>query len=284
MAKKWVPRRAFKKAKKAIAKRKVRMAKKNMDTFFLRTRVTGAILPTQGVTVANYISSFWKLLDPTSFVGVVNSAEFQLYSKIYDRVRVNRMTVRLVPKANTLDMGQAQNDTQYNCTGDGRIHTAIFREPDGFSTTVSRFARQPSYKPYSVLKRVTRSYSIKYPTGVWLDCQNMFSDTTLLQRLGANGGIGIYAENVLEDNAELYNEPWASLELSYDCVFQGKIVSGLSQDVSGNIVIAKQSNITVAPPSKIVNISGTFNDTRAVGYDPVTTELLEAPVTDFDAP
>lgn len=279
-----VARRAIRKAKKQLANRKKRMAKKNMDTFFLRARITASILPSQGVTVANYVSSFWKLLDPTSSVGVTQNSEFGMYSKIYDRVRVNRMRIRIIPKANVLDMGGAQNDTQYNLTGDGRVHTAIFREPDGFNTTVSRFQRQPSYKGYSVLKRFTRSYGIKYPTGVWLDAQNVYNDTTLLQRLGAFGGIGIYAENLLEDNLEIYNEPWAAVEISYDCVFQGKTVTALSMDASGNITLANPLNLTPAAPSKLVAISGTFADTRAVGYDPSTGELLEVSKDDTSAP
>lgn len=279
-----VPRRALRKAKKVLANRKVKMAKKNMDTFFLRAKVTGNILPSQGVTVSNYISSYWKLLDPTSAVGVTNNSEFGMYCSIYDRVRVNSLRVRIVPKANMLDMGQAQNDTTYNVTGDGKVHTAIFREGDGFSGNVARFSRQPSYKAYSVLKPIVRSYKITYPKGVWLDAQNIFNDTTLLQRLGALGGIGIYAENLLEDNSEIFNEPWASVEFSYDCVFQGKSVIALIKDASGNIVLTNPTTVTPPTPSKIVNIGGTFNDTRAVGYDPVTTELLETSVTDLDNP
>lgn len=284
MAKRSVPKRAMKKAKRALANRKKRMAKKNMDTFFLRTKVTAAIVPSQGVTVANYISSFWKLLDATSAVGVTQSSEFGMYCKIYDRVRVNRLRVRVVPKANVLDMSAAQNDAALNLIGDGKVHTAIYREADGFNTTVTRFQRQPSYKAYSLLKPFTRSYGIKYPTGVWLDAQNIYNDTTLLQRLGALGGIGIYAENILEDNLEVFNEPWAAIELSYDCVFQGKTVTALSQDASGNILLSNPVNLVVAAPSKLINIAGTFGDTRATGYDPTTGEIVEVSRTDTDAP
>lgn len=279
-----VSKRAMRRAKRAVANRKKRMAKKNMDTFFLKARITASILPSQGVVVANYVSSFWKLLDATSTVGVTRNSEFGMYSKIYDRVRINRLRVRVVPKANVLDMGGAQNDTQYNLTGDGRMHTAIFREPDGFSTTVSRFQRQPSYKGYSVLKPFTRTYGIKYPTGVWLDAQDIYSDTTLLQRLGAFGGVGIYGENLLEDNLEIYNEPWAAVELTYDCVFQGKTVTALAMDASGNITLSNPVHLAPAAPSKLVAISGTFADTRATGYDPITGELVEVSKDDTSAP
>lgn len=282
MPKTFKPKRpTMKRAKKMLARRKKSMAKKNMDTYFLRTRITASILPSQGITVSNYISSFWKLLDQTSAVGVTQSSEFTLFSNIYDRVRVNRMRIRVVPKANVLDQATAQNDANLTVSGDGRVHTAIYRDPDGFSTSVSRFQRQPSYRAYSVLKPFTRSYQIKYPTGVWLNCQDIYSDETLLQRLGAYGGVGLYAENVLEDAGEIFNEPWASLEISYDCVFQGKVSAVLTQDESGNVCIAPPTATTVAP-SRIVGISGTFNDTHVTGI--VDGEVQEAPKNDASDP
>lgn len=269
------------KAKRAIAQKKKQRAKKNMDTYFLRTRVLSTILPSQGVTVSNYISLFWKLLDPTSAVGVTQSSEFGLFKNIYDRVRVNRMTIKITPKANVLDQVQAQDEDALNVSGDGKVHTAIFREPDGYSASITRMQRQPSYRGYSVLKPITRSYQITYPTGVWLDAQNIYSDETLLKRLGAYGGVGLYAENVLEESGELFNEPYASVEITYDCVFQGKIIGGLSLDESGNVVVS-QPTVTTVPQSRIVAVSGTFNDKRAVGF--TDGELQEVTRTDTSEP
>lgn len=283
MAKKLkMSKRVVRRVKKSMAKKTKRKAAKNMDTFFLRTKVLGNILPSQGVTVANYVSSFWKLLDPTSAVGITQNSEFGLYSRIYDRVRINRMRIKITPKANTFDASQAQNDGQLTLTGDGKVHTCVVREPDGFSGSIPRLQRQPSYKGYSLLKTFARKYAIKYPTGVWLDCQNIYSDLTLLQRLGAFGGVGIYAENLPEDFGEIFNEPWAALEITYDCVFQGKISSNLSL-ADGKVTVSVPTPVTLTP-SRIVGITGTFADTVVTGTDPVTGEYQEAPRMDDSAP
>lgn len=274
--------KAMKAAKKGLAKQKKAKAAKNMDTYFLRTRVLASIVPTQGVTVANYISSFWKLLDPTSVVGITQSSEFGLFKSIYDRVRVNRMRIKITPKANVLDQVQAQDEDNLNVSGDGKVHTAVFREPDGFSASVPRMQRQPSYRGYSVLKPFTRDYQITYPKGVWLDCQNIYNDETLLRRLGAYGGVGIYAENLLEENLELFNEPWAQVEISYDCVFQGKIVGSLSLLDDGSVCV-KPPTITTVTPSRLVAISGTFNDTRVTGFN-LSGEIVEVSRTDESDP
>lgn len=283
MTKKSVPKKAYRKAKRQMANRKKRAAKKNMDTFFLRTKVMGTIIPSQGATVANYIASFWKLLDPTSTVGVTQSSEFGLFKNIYDRVRVNRMTIKITPKANVLDQVNAQNEDVVNVSGDGKMHTVILREDDGYARSVPRLQRQPSYRGYSILKGFTRKYQISYPTGVWLDCQNIYSDETLLRRLGAYGGVGIYAENILEENYELFNEPWAQVEITYDCVFQGKVVSSLTLDQDTGAVTVAKPTFDTGGFSQIVAISGTFNDTRVTGFD-ASGGIVEVARTDSSAP
>lgn len=277
-----VSKKALSKAKRQLANKKKRNAKKNADTFFLRTRVLGSVIPTQGVTVANYISCFWKLLDSSSVVGVTQSSEFGLFKNIYDRVRINRIKVKITPKANVLDQRNAQDEGALNVSGDGKVHTVVLRDDDGYSASVTRLMRQPSYRGYSVLKGFTRSYSIKYPTGVWLDCQNIYSDDTLLQRMGAYGGIALYAENILEENLEIFNEPWAQVELTYDCVFQGKVVGALSLDDSGRVVVAPPAPNAV-DPSPIVAISGTFNDTRVTGFD-ASGNIIEVSKNDESTP
>lgn len=278
-----MPKKTYRKAKRRMAYRKKRAAKKNMDTFFLRTKVLGTIIPSQGVTVANYVASFWKLLDPTSSVGVTQSSEFGLFKNIYDRVRVNRMTVKITPKANVLDQVQAQDEDNLNVSGDGKIHTVILREDDGYARSVPRLQRQPSYRGYSALKGFSRKYQITYPTGVWLDCQNIYSDETLLRRLGAYGGVGIYAENMLEENLEIFNEPWAQLEITYDCVFQGKVVSALSLDQDTGAVTVAKPTFDTGGFSQVVAISGTFNDTRVTGFD-ASGGIVEVARTDSSAP
>lgn len=272
-----------KKAVRRVAQRKKRMAKKNMDTFFLRTKTMATIVPTQGATVANYIAAFWQLLDPQSVVGITQSSEFGLFKNIYDRVRVNRMRIKVTPKANVLDQVNAQNEDVVNVSGDGKVHTAVLREPDGYVRSVPRITRQPSYRGYSILKPFTRSYGITYPKGVWLDCQNIYNDETLLRRLGAYGGVGIYAENVLEENLELFNEPWAAVEITYDCVFQSKVVSAITYDEDTGAVTIAKPTFDSGGFSQLVAISGTFHDTRVTGFD-ASGAIVEVPRTDSDAP
>lgn len=250
-------RPTVRKAKQIVTKIRKAKAKRNQDTFFLKARVTGMCVPAQGVTVANYISSFWKLLDSGSAVGVTNNAEFRLFSNMYDRVRVNSIKVHWTPKANVNTAFDNQDDAVKTNNGDGMVHTCVLRGQDGFQQSISRLSRLPSYKPFSLLKKWSRSYSVKYPMGVWLDCQNIYSDQTLLERLGLSGGIGIYGENLLEDSGETYNEPVASVVIEYNCVFQGKIMSNLSfNDETEEMCIAKPVP-TPYTPTDLVALQGT---------------------------
>ena len=244
---------SVRKAKRIVSKIKKSRAKKNMDTFFLKARVNGMCVPAQGITVANYISSFWKLLDENSAVGVYNNAEFRLFSSLYDRVRVNSITVKWTPKANVMTAFDAQDQSVKTNNGDGLVHTVVLRDDDGFQQSIARLSRMGSYKPYSILKRWRRTYSIKYPTGVWLDCQNIFSDNTLLERLGTQGGI--YGQHFMEDSSEIFNQPIAAVEITYNCVFQGKIMTNLGFDAD-TITVSKPVP-TPYTPTDLVAITGT---------------------------
>lgn len=221
------------KAKKMITKLHKSKAKKNMDTFFLKCKNGVTISPAQGVITSNFIYRGFSL-DVTGSGDYaqngtalfLNNSEFQLYRLQFDKFRVNSVTVRVTPKANVLDQGAAQNDSSYNVTGDGLIHTCLDR--DGLApSSRAIISRYPSYRKYSVLKPFTRSYSIKYPTGIWVDCQSPAS-FTMAKELGLTGGITMYAENVLEDRLEILNEPWATVIVEYNIVFQGKTSNSLS--------------------------------------------------------
>lgn len=226
-----------------------------MDTFFLKAKVNGMCVPAQGVTVANYIASFWKLLDQNSAVGVYNNAEFRLFSQLYDRVRVNSITIKWTPKANVMSAFDAQDQSIKTNNGDGLVHTVVLRDDDGYQQSIARLSRTGGYKPFSILKKWQRSYSITYPKGVWLDCQNIFSDNTLLERLGGFGGIGIYGENFMEDSGELFNQPIAAVELTYNCVFQGKIMTNLGFD--GDQITLTKPEPTPYTPTDLVGLTGT---------------------------
>lgn len=277
-----VPRKTMRKAKRAMANKKKRAVRTGGDTFFLRAKTTGSIVPTQGATVANYTSNFWQLIDTNSVVGVTQNSEFGLYAQLYDRVRINRMRIRIIPKANVLDQLNAQSEGLANVSGDGMVHTIVSRDNDSYSTSIARLQRVTSYKRYSVLKPITRTYGITYPKGVWLDCQDVNANPALLTQLGASGGVGLYAENILEENSEFFNEPWAALEITYDCVFQGKAGSALSMTDDGKICVAKPV-FENYPQSTVVAISGTFNDTRVTGFD-LSGALVEVSKNDDSTP
>lgn len=259
------------KAKRMVAKQHKRKAKKNMDTFFFKSKVTASITPYQSLNPAsglsNYIYNSFSL-DPTGGSAAYNNnAEFQLYRSMYDKFRVNSVKVTFTPKANVLDQVNNNLDSLYNTTGDGMVHHVIDRDSVAPSN-IARLTRYPSYRKTSVLKKFSRVYSVKYPMGVWIDCDAP-AEFSLVKELGLQGGITIYAENVLEDNSEVFNEPWASVLVEHNIVFQGKTQGRLSAVYDQNDppnLIGITSTFTSTDPnlptSPILNIRGTLDSDK----------------------
>lgn len=266
------------KAKKMVSKQRKAKAKKNMDTFFFKSKVTAQIIPVQGVSVSNYIYNQFTL-DPTGNASAyINNAEFNLYRGLYDKFRVNSVKVTFTPKANVLDQNVAQQDATLNLTGDGMIHHCIDR--DGLApSNVARIARYPSYRKTSVLKKFSRVYSVKYPTGIWIDCDAP-ANFSMTKELGLSGGITIYAENVLEDNYEVWNEAWASVLVEHNIVFQGKTSGTLAgvYDASGNmtgVTVGFTTNDPNLATTPLKNIRGTLDADKRT-----TDEVTETAITD----
>jgi len=255
------------KAKRMVTKQRKAKAKKNMDTYFLKTKVTATLTPTQGVTVSNYIYSVFTL-DPTGTSGAyLSNAEFNLWKLQYDKFRVNSVKITVTPKANVLDQAAgANNDGTYNVTGDGLVHTCVDRDGAAPSSK-ALVSRYPSYRKYSVLKPFTRTYSVKYPTGVWIDCENP-ANFSMAKELGLTGGVTIYAESILEDNFEALNEPWATVVIEHNIVFQGKTSNSLSGVYDGEnqligVTINKIDPGLIFVQSPLTNVAGTLSiDTR----------------------
>lgn len=241
-------KKVLQKAKRVIAKQTKSKAKKNMDTFFFQAKCSTTLIPSQGALVSNYVYRQFALMDSTSSTGVTQIPEFKLYASLYDQVRINSVHVRFIPKANVLDAWNAQADDAVNVSGSGMYYTAIDRDGPAPSN-VSAILRYPSVRKTSVLKKSSRQYSIKWPTGLWLDCQNIFSEQDVLQRQGCFGGITIYAESLLEDNLEVFNEPFCDVEISYNCVFRGK--------TSASIGFTESGALTITPHDSIVNLEQT---------------------------
>ena len=273
----------LKRAQKVVTKSRAKKAKKNMDTFFFKSKVTATITPQQGGLVANYIYNSFTL-DPTGAGSAyINNAEFNLYRGLYDKFRVNSVKVTFIPKANVLDQLNNNNDTSLNTTGDGKIHHCVDR--DGVApSSISRISRYPSYRYTSVLKKFSRVYSVKYPMGIWIDCDapGAFS---MSKELGLTGGVTIYAENILEDAGEIFNEPWASVLVEHNIVFQGKtsgLLSAVYDQQDPPQLVGVSVGYTTHDPnlaeSPLRNVRGTLDsDKRLTTTD---GEITEAPITD----
>lgn len=271
---------SLKKAKRVVAKSKVRRAKKGMDTFFLRAKANYVITPSQGVTVANYVYGTTQLLGGNLF----ENAEFQFYRLQYDKFRVNTVRLKWTPKANVLDQARAQNDSAFTLSGDGMIHTVIDRDGVAPSST-ALLSRYPSYKQFSVMKKWKRQYTVTYPTGVWIDCQDptMSNSDAIANTLGLRGCVTYYAENLVEDATEVINEPIANLEIEFDIVFQGKTSSKMSWIIGENgqptsVTIDSAETLPNKVPTPLRNIRGTIHDTLLV--DTPETGVVEVPVAD----
>lgn len=275
----------LKRAKRIVGKVHKAKAKKNMDTFFFKSKVTAAIIPSQGNIVtgpANYIYNSFTLDPAGAGSAYTNNSEFQLYRSMYDKFRVNSVRVTFTPKANVLDQANNNNDTQYNTTGDGMVHHVVDRDSIAPSS-IARMTRYPSYRKTSVLKKFTRTYSVKYPMGVWIDCDAP-SQFSLSRELGLEGGVTIYAENILEDSGEVYNEPWASVLVEHNIVFQGK-TQGLLKgvyDLITNELIGVTSEFTSTDPnlteSTLRNIRGTLDSDKRLTDTAVA--ITEVAITD----
>jgi len=269
------------KAKRMVTKQRKAKAKKNMDTYFLKCRNEFTAVPGQGTLVSNYLYLAYNL-DPTAGGGnssFLGNAEFKLWALQYDKFRINSVKITVTPKANVLAQNDAQGDGTFNVTGDGLVHTCIDRDGAAPSSK-ALISRYPSYRKYSVMKPFSRSYAVKYPTGIWCDCDNP-AGFSMAKELGLQGGITVYAEGLLEDNFEINNEPWATVVVEYNIVFQGKTSNSLSGVYDGEsnligVTINKIDAGLILPQTPVTNITGTLaNDSRTR-----VTEVDGLPVVD----
>lgn len=251
-------------------------AKVNLDTKSVVCTTNLVFNATQGALVSNYVYAGipFAFNNPNS---LGYNMLYNFYKDQYQRVRINKMVVKVTPKANVLDQGNAQLDSNFNLSGDGLVHTVIDRDSIGPSN-ISTLMKYPSYKPFSVMKPFTREYKCLWPKGVWLPAKQALDSQqslAILQQVGATGTVTIYGENLLEDNYEILNEPWANIEIQWHCVFQGYDGTAMkvTQDASGNNIysIIPQQAITNAPQSQITVVRGTVRND-------ITVDLTGAPV------
>lgn len=274
-----------KKATKIVAKKKRVQKKSNSDTEYMTFTSEGQLIPSQGLTVTNYLYTAVPLITSTTAIGCTQLKEFVLYNNQYDQVRINSVTVRYIPKANVLSQVDAQLDAVYNLAGDGLIHHVIDRD-DNAPSNVGSLQRYPSYRKSQIFKPFTRRYSVTYPPGVWLDSQNIYSDETLLRRLGCFGGVYMYAENILEDLNEIFNEPMATIQVTYGVVFRGKTSGNLAYNTeTGAITITPLLQAANAPLTQILGVRNSVIDNHLVqdvsGGDGIQIEYNDSGVDTF---
>lgn len=277
-------RKGLAKAKKVVRRDNARKTKQQLDTHTLKVKMTAVLIPTQGTTVSNFINQFYPLCSGTATTDWTKSADYTTLKYQYDQVRVNRLRVIITPKANVLDAANAQADSSYTLTGDGMIHTAIDRD-SATPANISAMSRYGSYRRYSLLKKFSRTYGIKWPKGVWLDCGSEYGNTQLLTQIGAFGGIGLYAENLLEDYGEIWNEPYAEVTFLYDIVFRGKITPNTAIDNSGNVVLFTPTSSVSLPQSTLIVTGGALNGANyRLEKDVTTGAIVGVPLDESHAP
>jgi len=260
-------------AKKVVTKLNKKKAKLNMDTFFLRAKTTAVVVPTTppagNPNIQNYVA-IYATLDPAnlaSSVSYLGNAEFNYNRLQYDQFRVNRVRVTCVPKAQFLSLVDTQGSANgvLNLAGDGMVHTCIDRDSQ-CQSSIGIISRYPSYKKFSILKKWSRSYNIKYPNGIWINTQTP-SSFSARDDLGLRGGVTAYCENVLETQGKTVNTPLYDILYEWDIVFRGKVSNNMtaSFDESGNVIsmtlTKADEDAPILPPSSLSNIRGTVADT-----------------------
>lgn len=233
--------------KKAKGKKGARKAVKrmnNMDDHRVTIKMAGSLTPVQGMTVSNYLYTYWT---PGVFSTIPNgqsqslslSSEFGLYRNMYDQWRVNKVTVRIIPRANVVDATNliTQNDSQAITQGKGVYYTVEDRDgiAPGYIGSLNKYA---SVKVTKLTSKLTRSYSPTNKNNVWYDCQDPAGLDQLQRTTGMRGGITLYAESLPEVLNTLGNSVWADVEVSYDLTFRGKCLVNIISNEDGSVTVA----------------------------------------------
>lgn len=255
---------SYNKAKRVVAKAQKKNKSRNTDTLSMICRSEFLITPTQGGTVANYISQYFPILPDSGndFPSLYTNKDFVMYRSMYDRFRVNSMLCQFTPRPNVLDQALAQGDAATTHLGDNLLHSCIDRDSRG-PTNIGTMAQYSSYQKHSILKKQARKYTVKYPPSMWLDCQSSGTASQATKILGLGGGITYYGENYVEDAGEIWNEPIGTIVVYWAVVFQGKTSTKVTYDAeTGEVCIKPQEVLPLKDVSPIYGQHGTIADTR----------------------
>lgn len=205
--------------------------------------------PTQGITVSNYIYDYISpRLDTGSIINVQQMNEFKMLALVYDRFRVNSVSVKYTPRANVMNVYDTVDGSL--TAGSGVVYVAQLRDGKGPSHP-AQMKRVKGCRAISILKPFRSTYKVKYPKNMWLDCAdpNQSNQQGLVESLGLQGGITVYGENFPEVSGTLLNNPWYDVEISFSCTFNTYNPKALSQDGTG-IKLDRQDALPNYDPSR----------------------------------
>jgi len=242
-------KKMVKKAKKARA----RARENNMDNHTVVHKLSGSITPQQGLTVSNYIYTYWtpcaKVLSPPQSNQLLLSSAFGLYRNMYDQYRVNSVTVTLIPRANVVDaiLLVQQNDSAQITQGKGVYYSCEDR--DGIAPgLVGALNKMASVKVHKLTSRMTRTYRPNNAKNLWFDCQDPAGLTEPAKAAGYFGGITIYGESLPELLGQLANSVWADCEVSYSVTYRGKSMTSLTVNEDGSVTVGQFDPVDAEAP------------------------------------
>lgn len=211
------------KSKAKKGKSKGSKAKKGEDTYKHSIKFAGKLIPTQGLSVSNYLKYFISPFSDASSFNLKDLPEFRMWCNLYDRYRITGVTMKVIPRVTNITetvLDGGNNDSA------GVYYTVLDRDSVAPSS-VTQLKRYKSCKVHKMTKGCKVSYNVKYPTEMWMDTQNdiipgdgssPFYQTG--KQIGLAGGITIYGENFTEASGQVNNYIWADVEIHFHCVFQ----------------------------------------------------------------
>jgi hypothetical protein len=96
----------------------------------------------------------------------------------------------------------------------------------------------------------------------------------------------LYAENLLEDVLEVFNEPFGDIHIWYNVVFRGKTQGALTYDPeTGGVTVRAVDSLPTLDPTPLLNIRGSIADTLTTQTTDLSDNKLgESNITDTFVP
>lgn len=182
-------------------------------------KVAGFLTPTQGVSVSNYLYAYLSPRhDPAGVVTAPQLPEFGLWSKMYDRFRINSCSIKIIPRSSVNLVANTIDESQNN--GLGVYYVAMDRDGQ-CPSNVQAIKRYRGCKVFKTTSGCYMKYKVKYASNTWFDTSdpNQSNQQGLVETLGLQGGITIYGENFPEPSGNIFNRVWADYEVVFDVSF-----------------------------------------------------------------